>query len=604
MGMSISIVAGMAHLGWRLARHVYVPRPSARQVAAGFVVVTALVASLTNGLLVAGLARTGVLRGMALGLAVAGLFEVVTQGKGRAGELWRVWRGTWAESNAVSKAGLVAASSAALVILLAALGPPTDADSLSYHLGVPRQWLEIGAGGVQPYWLHARLVGLGESLNLLGLAGGTDTLGAALQASGLVVAIVTIWSIATSNSNRVLGLLLVLSPPVLLFLVPNQKPQMLPAAALFLALVLLVVEAGDGSTDAWPAWPAWTAIAFAMASKYSFILTGGVVGVAGTWVAWRSGRLKRALGVAALVVAIVAGPVWARNAVVFGDPFSPSLERLKAHPDPVVLDFARFLRSYGSDEAVAGRLQAASRSVASLNPASASSILGVGVLALLLAVPSAGPATVFLACSAAATALIIALGQVSARFLFEPYLWAAGAVVLAGESRRRFWTMVATALLAAQTGLVAVMGGFGAARLFPGALSRELRQGVMRAAAFGYAESEWLDGMLPRGAGVLALGIRSYALVPGPVVVYEPGPGVQSKASARDLCALVRANGTRFVVVQVPVTDDAVSHLLAKATPYGAPRVFRTATRNPSAAGPPYSLAVYELNDGCDGDDR
>ena len=40
-----------------------------------------------------------------------------------------------------------------VVLLLAALGPATDADSLDYHLGVPLDWLRNGGAYARPDWL-------------------------------------------------------------------------------------------------------------------------------------------------------------------------------------------------------------------------------------------------------------------------------------------------------------------------------------------------------------------------------------------------------------------------------------------------------------------
>ena len=76
-----------------------------------------------------------------------------------------------------------------LALFGAVLGPATDADSLEYHLGVPLDWLRHGGAYARPDWFHARLAGLGEAINMLGLAMGTDNLGAVFQAAGLVVAI-------------------------------------------------------------------------------------------------------------------------------------------------------------------------------------------------------------------------------------------------------------------------------------------------------------------------------------------------------------------------------------------------------------------------------
>lgn len=86
----------------------------------------------------------------------------------------------------------ILSTTAVLALALGAPGPPTDIDSAAYHLSVPLAWLSSGGAMPTPDWFHARLVGLGEALNLLGLAAGTDCFGAVLQASGVIAAIVAL----------------------------------------------------------------------------------------------------------------------------------------------------------------------------------------------------------------------------------------------------------------------------------------------------------------------------------------------------------------------------------------------------------------------------
>ncbi len=64
--------------------------------------------------------------------------------------------------------GAVLAGFIAVALLLAALGPATDADSLDYHLGAAMEWLRAGGTTVRADWLHFRLAGLGEPLIALG----------------------------------------------------------------------------------------------------------------------------------------------------------------------------------------------------------------------------------------------------------------------------------------------------------------------------------------------------------------------------------------------------------------------------------------------------
>ena len=55
------------------------------------------------------------------------------------------------------------------LFLILALCPPSDADSLDYHLGFAVSAIENNAILIREDWLHYRLFGYGEYLNLFGL---------------------------------------------------------------------------------------------------------------------------------------------------------------------------------------------------------------------------------------------------------------------------------------------------------------------------------------------------------------------------------------------------------------------------------------------------
>lgn len=518
MVVGILIVVGLAHLGWRLGSFRRAGNANALETAIGFIAVTAVVAAVAYSLAVVHLAETWVLRPIGWSMAAVGVYEIAVFGRKRFAIFGAVLRETWNAVGALERTGLVISGTTIIALAAAALGPPTDADSLAYHLAVPIDWLEHGGAHAQVGWLTMRLVGLGEALNMLGLAAGTDILGACLQIAGLVVAVIAIASGAGSAPARVLAILLVASAPVLLFLVPNQKPQLLPASAIFAALVSFVArrEALDRRTI----WMAWTAIAFAVGCKYNFLLTGTVVGMVGMIISWSQRKLRASVVAAGCAALLLIGPVWGRNAAVYGDPITPNLEAFKDVPDPAVVRFAKDLREQGVDQVGGGPLASAQEVIGTVRPEFASKVLGVGALAFLLVLPASGSAMWLLISAATATLLVVLFGQISGRFLLEPYLWAgaAAAATIQGESRLRM--KLAAGLLSGQTGLVLAFAFVGVVRLFPGGWSWQWREKVMIENATSYAESKWLGEVLPADAVVLALSMRSPVLVPRRTVVH------------------------------------------------------------------------------------
>lgn len=560
--------------------------------AAGFVAAAGLVSALVHAAAWAGWLALAPLRVAALALAALGFAWGAVRSRTAL---------AWGRSALRSIAGLgraerVAAAAGLAILgllLLAALGPPTDADSLDYHLGVPLDWLRAGGAFPRTDWMNARLVGVGESWNLLGLAAGTDAAGAVLQWAGLVACVIAFASLADTPRDRLLAALLAVAAPVMLFLVPNQKPQLLGVAGTTVALALVAREVqGIGARVA---ALAASSLGAAVGLKYSFLLTASPVAVALLLAARRGGTARAALGFLALAFGILALPVMARSWAFHGDPLSPLLERFRSRPDPAVIAFAEYLRSYAGDRSLAHLVRLPLEIAVTWRPGNASTVLGLGVLAAPFAIRGASPRARVLLLAAGGAAVAVGLfGQLAGRFFLEPYLWAGAALAVSDRERAK------RALAAALTGqavLVAVFAAVGAGLLFPGALSERERERVMVRAASQYAELGWLDESLPASARVLTFA-RSRALVPRPFVssdaIGRPGDGW----GTRRLVEMVL--GGEVQAVAAPAGADPRLDLLEAACASRAigPREFASATRNPFNRGTPYRVKILLLAPG------
>jgi hypothetical protein len=591
--VSLLVTAGLAELGWRLASRLRRGKPEPLDAAAGFIVTTAALAVVVHALALAQLSTVAVLRPLGWLLAGAGGLAIAVRGRALAAAA----RDAWASLRAAPRweqAFALAAAAATLGLAAAALGPPTDADSLDYHLGVPMDWLRHGGAYARYDWLTSRLVGLAESLNLLGLAAGTDSLGASLQLGGLLAAIVAVGALAQDPRDRRVAWLLVACLPVAGFLVPNQKPQMLPSAATTVAIVLAVRR--FESFDLADALLAFGCAAFAFASKISFLLTAGFAILVGLLAARKSGRLAAALGVCAAVVLVIWVPLLARSFVFFGDPISPFLERLRPQPDPAVLMFAQYLRNSGGEHTVGTFARLPLTLLGTTNAGALTVPLGLGTLAFLPALRATGRARILLWAALAATGACLVLGQLAPRFYLEPYLWAGAALAAAPWGRLK--KVVAAAVLL-QGALSAVVALYGGATLFPGALTSALREKVMTRAAAGYAEARWLDEVLPPDAALIEPGGRFFAFTPRPFAVATsvtfPLPAAETDAR---LARLFRDFHLNTLVTDRDHADDPFGRALDRCgSPSVAAASFPVATRNPFNRAT-YQARIYTLR-GC-----
>jgi len=393
-------------------------------------------------------------------------------------------------------------------LLLSTLGPVTDADSLDYHIGLPLDILRDGFASPKSEWLTARLVGLGEYLNLIGLAGGTDGLGACFQGAGLVLILITLLTLASDERNRLFVALCVLSLPVLLFLVPNQKPQLLPTAANTIALALIARL--YHSFDKRELALAFSCIFFAMACKYSFILTGGILLAAGMIAAYKARQMIFAGAMAMVSYLILFFPLNLQKYLFYGDPLSPLLERFLPNSNPAVVRLYDAIRTSLDSSLFFPMNLIFPSSIGNI-----STILGVSVLIVVIAIMNRNNSKLYFYCSLCGFLVVSLFSQKTSRSFIEPYMWLTASVA---NSKWSFPKKVIFNLMSIQLVGACLMSIFAVMILFPGAVTSTLRNDVMTRYANTYTAMQWLDKTLPSSTVVLILNIRSSALIPRPFV--------------------------------------------------------------------------------------
>ena len=135
--LAVLMVFGIKSLGHRLIRRFQPYPPQPLDTAAGFILAAALLAAVVHLLALTGVAYPWLLRIMAWGLAAGGIMELSRINKARLLRLYDQAAAGFREQSLWGKAACVLLAVTLTSLLLGALGPPTDADSLNYHLGVP-----------------------------------------------------------------------------------------------------------------------------------------------------------------------------------------------------------------------------------------------------------------------------------------------------------------------------------------------------------------------------------------------------------------------------------------------------------------------------------
>lgn len=571
---------GLKHLGSLLVGAMRRSSPQPIELAAGFILATGLIAVLSNMIAAFGLAYIWPLRIIAFALAGCGVVELFRLRDGYLSYVFFHLQTLFRKQSLAGKIGILLVCVIGICLCLASLAPPTDADSLDYHLGVPLDILRHHRAYPRPDWLDARLVGLGEALNMLGLAGGTDVFGASLQFSGLLLTTIAVMSMARTDSDRLLAAMVVIGCPLLLFLIPNQKPQMLPTASTTIALIMIAQR--FKSIDPVTICLALGNVFFAMSCKYSFLLSGSIVIGTLLVAAYQNRQVGIAIcfGLAGFLIFLF--PLYLQKFLFYGDPLTPLLERF-FEKNVAVIEYANMLQDYKDPGAYALSL------IFPGAVGSASTALGIGAF-LIFGIPGvSGSGWLLITCGLLLAILTGLMGQVAARFIFEPYLWISAAVVgyNTWKIKRVFFKLMVGQMLG-----VAVLAAFAATILFPGVLSDSLRQRVMQKYAAGYSEAKWLDKSLPQNAVVLT-DLRSMALMPRQFLASQSinfSLLVKDEGAIRSLPQLLKDHGVDTWVTDFPCTNPFLRNLFP--TALGEPHTFRKAVRNPWNTGS-YRIIAY-----------
>jgi hypothetical protein len=133
-----------------------------------------------------------------------------------------------------------------LIIILSfaiiSLGPPTMADALEYHFGVPLHLLNYFKLPNQDIWLHGSLFGNGELFNAIGLYLNSDNFFTFFQFLSLVLFFEFLRNKEKDSVKLKFIFFFIISSPVILFLISGPKPLLFPQLLTTAALYIFIKE--------------------------------------------------------------------------------------------------------------------------------------------------------------------------------------------------------------------------------------------------------------------------------------------------------------------------------------------------------------------------
>lgn len=494
---------------------------------------------------------------------------------------------------------------------LLALAPVTSSDSLDYHIGVPIEILNTGLIFNTPEWFHSRLSGSGEVLNALGLSIGAEQFGSILQFVGLMGVVGLILDVelpeklGSRRDSELLTILslLVLSAPLIVFLVSSSKFQLLPVSMTTLAISLIFFPSRRNLTSIDSIKSFFLICILVMVAsqmKINYQLSGGLIGLFALLQMYQ----KKIIWQSSIIILLVAFITIVPVIIIKSQIYSADLIEVILSPLPGDLpglkDFEASIRNAQETKILFPFSFILPSSIGTIT-----TIIGFGALIVLFFRPENDKWLILLIIFLIFVfILILVLGPRSSRSYLEPYFWSLIAVSLQNENRLFFkFRKIIKPLVIIQSLFVILICWYGVINLSPGGFSSFSRDTVMSKSANGYELMKWVDEILPAESVILS-SHRSMALVPRKSVsldwlnYFKPDADdisqfinlIDKKNVTHILLykSQINANTPHYKIFYNCINDKKFSTVYEKQ--------FTNVTRNPFNSGFIDSFIIFKLN--------
>jgi hypothetical protein len=117
--------------------------------------------------------------------------------------------------------------------------PASDVDSLDYHLGLAIDIINQENYRPDLYWIHSRVSGLGEFVNLVGITAGSKNFGSIFQFSTILILIKIYLYYSQKFRSKINFYFIIISCPLIITFIFSQKIQLAPNIAIILSILLI-----------------------------------------------------------------------------------------------------------------------------------------------------------------------------------------------------------------------------------------------------------------------------------------------------------------------------------------------------------------------------
>ena len=372
--------------------------------------------------------------------------------------------------------------------------PVTNADSLDYHMTVAKHIAIHGKFPLDLTHFHARLAGSGEIIIALGLIFGAEQFGSIFQLAGFVSLI----GIFLKKKNSFFFTLLVISSPVVLFLISGPKPQLFNACSIGLIFYIFILDKKkyENSVNKTKIILGLVTLMVATQVKFSFNLSAALIGVSIFYFSVKNHELKIFIISAIVLFFIIIFPPVLWKYINYGGNFFLHI----FYSVPINLagmkNFNGYLTNTGSDKGLFNIFFP--RSTGEITNS-----LGAGAVLffyLIFKYIKTNILSIVLIALFVITSLVA--GQINARFFYEPFMWTI--LTFAHLNNSKNLNIIIKYFSRIYFLIFLIISIYGAFLLFPGAINKSLRDKMMFSNASGYALFQWVNSELPKNSAIMS----------------------------------------------------------------------------------------------------
>ena len=466
---------------------------------------------------------------------------------------------------------------ALLVFFIITISPPSMADALDYHYGVPLYLLKYNQIPDLNLWLFGALAGNGEIINSLAIFLGSDNFGSLIQFISLILFFIFLKTEINQKNKFSFLILFIICSPTLLQLISGPKfllfPQILTASALYISVKLKKIKITDfifimillmGATQ----------------FKLSFLLSGFLIGLFTLYKALKYNQLK-IIFLCFILSAFFFLPtaIWNYSQVL-------NFNYLNLF-SPVPIEMIDNLKTYRENNFIYPLNLIFPKSLGNV-----STIIGFQFLLLFFTFKKTKEFKIIIFITLITICFHYFFGMSISRIYYEFILWCAISFVFIKD--RNLDYNFYTKLMLPQLMLVICFSLYFALTSISGIISFVSRDKFMIKNSNHYEAIKWVNKNLPHEAKVIS-NIRSVALLDNEFV---PTDWIDFNLSSDQLngyFSLIKQKKINYIILMNNTPEDFI-FIDCLGDKFAQSGEFTKGTRNPFNRNSKYSLSIYHFN--------